>query len=194
MDPPPRTAPRAHLPRREDPPLTPAGKNCMQWVTNVTYCAEGARRRRPTHDHTSTAPKAPAEGGRHTSTAFLLKNAPISLKNTIFLRAPSARAFGAGLRPRPSANITYCPCNRCRPAQAGRLFEAADRPSAAWSCRSGSASAHATTRASRGRRTRICCRRRRRRRRAASSSSRCGRIRHSTFGQQQRRRRRRACA
>ena len=67
----------------------------MQWVTNVTYCAEGARRRRPTHDHTSTAPKAPAEGGRHTSTAFLLKNAPISLKNTIF----SKGAFGAGLRP-----------------------------------------------------------------------------------------------
>ena len=23
----------------------------MQWVTNVTYCAEGARRRRPTHEH-----------------------------------------------------------------------------------------------------------------------------------------------
>ena len=73
----------------------PAGNNCMQWVTNVTYCAEGARRRRPAHDHTSTAPKAPAEGGRHTSTVFLLENAPISLKNTIF----SKGAFGVGLRP-----------------------------------------------------------------------------------------------
>ena len=80
-------------------PTHPAGNNCMQWVTNVTYCAEGARRRRPTHDHTSTAPKAPAEGGRHTSTAFLLKNAPISLKNTIF----SKGAFGARLRRGPSA-------------------------------------------------------------------------------------------
>ena len=104
--------------------LGPAGKNCMQWVTNVTYCAEGARRRRPTHDHTSTAPKAPAEGGRHTSTAFLLKNAPISLKNTIFSkgafgarlrRGPSARAFGPGLRP-PSPPITYWSCNFCHPA------------------------------------------------------------------------------
>ena len=36
--------------------------------------------------------------------------------------APSARAFGAGLRPWPSATISYYLCNFCHPANARHIL------------------------------------------------------------------------
>ena len=50
-------------------------------------------------------------------TRFLVKSG--SRKRPTFSRAPSARAFGAGLRPRPSATISYHLCNFWHPGSGG---------------------------------------------------------------------------
>ena len=53
----------------------------------------------------------------------------LTRKRPNFSRAPSARAFGAGLWPRPSATISYYLCNLWHPAET--VGERRERASAA---------------------------------------------------------------
>ena len=93
-------------------------EGALAWTVGV--CAEGARRGSET--------KAPAREVRRRRPPgkcaegiefFLLENASMTSKKAKFSKAPSARAFGAGLRPWPSATISYYLCNFWHPAWGG---------------------------------------------------------------------------